>query len=273
MTNSYEERQQARKDRLEARALKARGESDQAYRSARGSIDCIPPGQPILVDHYSAPRHRAALRRHDNQMRRSIEADKKADYYANKAAAVGTGGISSDDPQAIEKLRAQVADLTHKQEAMKKANAIIRSRRDATAKTAELVALGFAESEAAELQNPNSSRGIGFPSYRLTNNNANIRRIEQRIRDLEALAARAPVEVEGKGYVYRECSEENRVMFIFDAKPDANVRARLKKSGFRWSPGRDGQPWVRVLTGNAIYDGREARKWLDEYVNNQSSDN
>ena len=43
-------------------------------------------GQPILVGHHSERRHRRDLDRIDSHMRKSIEEDKKADYFSNRAA-------------------------------------------------------------------------------------------------------------------------------------------------------------------------------------------
>ncbi len=43
-------------------------------------------GQPILVGHHSERGHRSLLQKSDNAMRKSVELDDKADYYANKAA-------------------------------------------------------------------------------------------------------------------------------------------------------------------------------------------
>ena len=53
------------------------------------------------------------------------------------------------------------------------------------------------------------------------------------------------VEQEGDGYTYREDADENRAMFLFDDKPDAAIRAVLKRHAFKWSPTRGA--WVRML--------------------------
>lgn len=78
------ERQQALSERAEQRAegltLKAErkgGEAEAAYGRWRAELDPIPPGQPILVGHHSERGHRAALRRADRAMSRSIEADRE----------------------------------------------------------------------------------------------------------------------------------------------------------------------------------------------------
>ena len=266
MTNRYEERQEARRERLENAAEKASSKSNQHFQAARSAVEHIPMGQPILVGHHSESRHRGALRRHDTNMRKAVDEDHRAQELNRRAEAVGTGGISSDDPQALVKLREQLESAKASQETMKKANAILR--RKATTdeqKTRELVALGLTQALAAQIL-----RDGDFPRYALTNNNANARRIEQRIAQLEALASRQTKEIQGPGYIYREDTEENRVMFVFPGKPDEETREKMKREGFKWSPSRDGKPYVRMLTPNALAVARWVREWLDKKAEKDS---
>lgn len=60
----------------------------------------------------------------------------------DKIRSVGTGGISSDDPQAVEKLEAKLAALEKHQELMKAANVAIRMK-DPTEGDAKLAELGY----------------------------------------------------------------------------------------------------------------------------------
>lgn len=263
--NSYEAKLEARKERLENAAASAVQSSNAAYRSAHKATEGIVMGQPILVGHHSESRHRGAIRRADNSMRKCVDESKRAEELARRAAAVGTGGISSDDPDAIKKLRAQLETLEAHQAEMKAANKIIKSKKTDAEKIAALVALEFDESEAATLLRPDYAGRVGYPSFTLTNNNANMRRIAQRIEDLAAHAQREEKTIEGNGYTYREDTAENRVMFCFDGKPAQEIREKLKGGGFRWSPSRDA--WVRQLTGNGIYAGEVIRAWLDELAN------
>jgi prefoldin subunit 5 len=269
MTNHYEERQQARKESLEQKAGKARKDSGQAYQAARQAVEAIPMGQPILVGHHSEGRHRAALRRHDGNMRKAIESDDKASYYERKAAGVGTGGVSGDDPAAINKLTAELEALQASQLVMKQANAIIRSKaKTIEQKNTALIALGFSAEQAASIQKPDHCQRIGFASYALTNNNSNIRRVEARIEELMALAARPVQVIQGAGYFYRECQEENRIIFTFDEKPDEETRKKMKAEAFKWSPSREGKPYVRKITGNALAAARYLREWLEKKAAN-----
>lgn len=234
--NEYEAKQEARRERYLDLADRAEQESDSAYHRARELGQMIPPGQPILVDHYSAPRHRAHLKRMDNAMRKSCEATDKAKHYRSKAAGVGTAGISSDDPDALTKLREKLARLEENQTMYKAINRIIRSKpRDEMTdeKLAKLRDLGLSEKAAAAAFEPDFCGRIGIPSYSLSNNNANIRRIKERIARLDA-PEKPPVSKSFDGIEYRE--EGNRVRLIFPGKPPAETRKTLKSNGFRWSP-------------------------------------
>ncbi|MFL7984375.1 hypothetical protein [Xanthomonas vasicola] len=52
-------------------------------------------------------------------------------------------------------------------------------------------------------------------------------------------------------------TEEKTPMNSYEAKPDQATRTLLKRYGFKWSPSRDGQPWVRQLNNAGIYNGRQ----------------
>ena len=57
--NSYEERQEARRQRYLERAEKARAESREGLQRAREMSEVIPLGQPVHVGHYSEKGDRA----------------------------------------------------------------------------------------------------------------------------------------------------------------------------------------------------------------------
>lgn len=257
--NSYEERQEARRARYEERAERARQDANAKANRATTMADCIPFGQPILVGHHSEGRDRRFRARIGQVMTQAVEAEKKADYYDQKADGVGKGGISSDDPQAIEKLTAQLEKLEADSIKMKAANKAVR-KNDRKA----LEALGYSEKAIELLFKPDHVGRVGYADFELTGNRANARRIRQRIEVLKKTQARENVEQVGEGYTYREDSEENRVMFEFDGKPDAETRQVLKDHSFRWSPtrGKNGA-WVRHLNNAGIYNAQCVRKILD----------
>ena len=270
--NAYERKQEARRERLEAAADRARAQANAAYKRAdlREEVSGIPFGQPILVGHHSEGRHRAAIKRADNAMRASIEAGKRAGELAARAAAVGTGGISSDDPEAIQKLQAEIDKAKARQEMMKAANKLIRKAVKAgitgpesdgfDAYRLEMVEIGGDRlaNAAIKLLKPDFCGRIGFADFETSNNLANIKRMEKRIAQLRA--AHAAAEAAGgeeKRTAYQglcevvENFEENRLQIVFEGKPDAAIRAELKSNGFRWAPSQGA--WQRQLNNGARY--------------------
>lgn len=254
---TYEDRQAAKKERLENAAERARKESKSAYDSAKTKASHIPFGQPILVGHHSEGRdrnYRASIHR---GFSKSFALQDKADYLEARAAAVGTGGISSDDPEAINKLTEQLTELESKHEKMKKINVFIRKNDQPG-----IEALGYTQEQAAQFFNKDFAGRIGIPSYRLTNNLANIHRIKDRINQLKKNAERVATTKTGNGYEYKICNIENRVMFFFDGKPSEEVRNILKRYAFKFSPSRN-KAWVRQLNNAGIYAGKEVCAKLD----------
>jgi vacuolar-type H+-ATPase subunit I/STV1 len=260
--NKYEAKQQARRDRLEARADRARSASNMTYTRAEVMASAIPFGQPILRGHHSERRDRNYRARIHNTFGKAFALQDQAKELERRAAAVGKGGISSDDPEAVDKLRVKLAELEERHDRMKSANALIR-REDRTG----LAALGYTADAIEKLFRPDYRGRAGFASYELTNSSANIRRIRDRIAALEKIAERCDREEQGQGYTYREDVEDNRAAFVFDAKPDKPVRDLMKRNGFVFSPSRsfDGKSaWVRKLTPAAINTARWLRPQLDQ---------
>lgn len=167
-----------------------------------------------------------------------------------KIKAVGTGGISSDDTNALDKLREKVARLENLQEQMKAANAAIRMK-DTANGDAKLEALGFSMEQIQELRAPDFCGRVGFSSYTLSNNNANIRRLRARIQELEKRQTEAAPEgwtFDGGEVVVN--TELNRLQIVLEGRPDEDMKKDLKGHGFRWAPSQ--RAWQRQLTDNAI---------------------
>lgn len=174
----------------------------------------------------------------------------------DKIRSVVTGGISSDDPQAVEKLEAKLATLEKHQEMMKAANAAIRMK-DPAKGDAKLAELGYTPEDIAKLRAPDFCGRIGYPAYELQNNNANIRRIRGRIAELKKRTESTPEGWEFDGGRVVVNTAENRLQIIFDGKPNADVRTELKGEGFRWAPSQGA--WQRQLTDNAMRAARRLK--------------
>lgn len=187
---------------------------------------------------------------------RRLEEWKHIQGLLDKIRSVGTGGISSDDPQAVEKLEAKLATLEKHQEMMKAANAAIRMK-DPAKGDAKLAELGYTPEDIAKLRAPDFCGRIGYPAYELQNNNANIRRIRGRIAELKKRTESTPEGWEFDGGRVVVNTAENRLQIIFDGKPNADIRTELKGEGFRWAPSQGA--WQRQLTDNAMRAARRLK--------------
>ena len=181
---------------------------------------------------------------------RNMEEYRAIQGLLDKIRSTGMGGISADDPQALEKLRTKLAELERIQNVMKGVNAALR-KKDTQAGDAKLAEMGFAPEAIKRLRTPDYCGRIGYPDYELTNNSANIRRIRCRIEELEKRETEPAPEgwaFDGGAVVVN--TELNRLQILFDGKPDDDLRAELKGAGFRWAPSQGA--WQRQLTDNAI---------------------
>ena len=251
--NDYEQRKQDRIDRYLEKAGKARAESSALSQQAHTMLSAIPPGQPMLPDHYSYKSDKRYRDRIDTKMRQSISADEKADYYEGKArAAANNRAISSDDPDAVQKLQEKLTALEKLQAKMKTTNAYYRKHQ--TCRGCE----GITDEEAARLdqrvKDGYSWETAPYPAYALSNNNQEIHRIKKR---LETLTQNREVGFQGwefDGGKVVANDDKNRLQIFFDEIPQAEVREALKGHGFRWA--RSEGAWQRQLSSNAIYAAR-----------------
>jgi len=116
------EQAKERAERMEAHAENAEKRAAQAFDRAdlREEKSGIPLGQPILVGHHSEGRHRRAIERADNAMRKGIEESDKAKYFAGRAASAAFTA-SQDNLQdrrylqnRIDENQAHVRDIDRK---------------------------------------------------------------------------------------------------------------------------------------------------------------
>lgn len=215
LLGDYRGRVEGKRERLEERAGIARAAGSARHGQVRSIMRWIEPGQPILVGHHSERRHRRAIARADQHMAKAVEFAKKAERLDQRAEAVGHGGIASDDPAALQQLRAKLAERQTRQEKMKAAN--------------------------------KAKRGTYQP-YQLSNNNAEIRRLIERIKQVEELHQAAPIEKEGNGWSMSE--DDGRILVQFDQRQPDEVIEPVRSAGFVFARSR--RAWVRKVTANAV---------------------
>lgn len=257
--SAYEARQLARRERLLRIASKLQSEGNARYQRARQMAEAIPFGQPILVGHHSEGRDRRYRERIHNTFGKAFDAQNRAAALRAKAEAVGTGGISSDDPAAVQKLREELEAHEAKQARMKAVNAA-HGRFLKNPASLDKSSLSDADKALVRTYKPQYSwEPHPFPPYSLQNLGANIRRIKGRIEELTRRAAvveaaeqsgEAARETQCAGFRVVENLPANRVQVFFPGKPSEAVRSVLKRNGFRWSPSEGA--WQRMLGGNIV---------------------
>jgi len=139
--------------------------------------------------------------------------------------------IKSDDVNAIEKLQEKLAKAQEEHQRYKDFN--IKARKEGTQPLA---------------------------SWVLQNSNGRMKSIKDRITQLERLAKAAEatpqieIVTESKinGIKIIDNLEAQRLQIIFDDKPDAMIRAKLRKNGFRWSPTKGAWQRFRSLEAERI---------------------
>ena len=196
--NVYEEKQAARAERFHALAIKAADESKVAYDYSNRLTSVIPFGQPILVGHHSEGMHRRHIERIHNQMDKSIELADKAEYYERRAeAAENNNSISSDDPDAVTKLK----DKLQKLESLR---IVIKAR--------------------------------PHESWELSNLSGNIATVKKRIEYLESHSKDSTTSKEYGEIKVIDNVDDNRIQVFFPGIPNQDIRDSLKRNGFRWTP-------------------------------------
>jgi hypothetical protein len=245
--SDHKKRKEQRIDNMLGRAAKARNEGEAQHKKAETISSYIPLGQPILVGHHSEKRHRRDIKKITTAHRKSADAYEKADYYEGKAeAAAGNDAISGDDPEAVSRYKEKLAKLEALQEYMKTANAYWRKHKTMKGYP------GLSDTGARKIDEQMKTEHYSgpFADFLLKNNNAEIRRIKEKLETLQKLDAMEDETTTFTGGKLLINTDINRVQFIFDDKPPEEIRSLLKHNGFRWAPSEGA--WQRQRTPVAI---------------------
>lgn len=260
----YAERRAARIERLQNAAARVTAEGNARIETASSRANQIPLGQPMMPGHHSYKRDRnfrdkiaAGFDKGFGLLKEGRELERRAE------AAEENTAISSDDPEAIDKLKAKLAEEEAAHAATKAG--VARARKALRSAGAGRPGLPRAEwpaaLEAAKVPPAIISSILvcgWIPS--VTNGGANIRRIKERIAHLERRAATpTPPPEEHPGGVTIEESE-NRVRIYFSGKPPGAVRELLHARGFKFARTEPGMPWQRFAGNGAWYAARDVAK-------------
>ena len=245
--NEYEQKKADKAERFRQLAEKNKTAAAATWEKGRDMASVIPLGQPILVGHHSEGRDRRYRDRIQGTYQRAHDLEEKAKYYANKADnAANNTAISSDDPEAITKLKEKLAAAEENGAKMRAFNKCMRKKDNAG-----MLALGFPQGMIDELIKPDFCGRLGFADYQMSNNNGNIATMKKRIARLESWSHDTTTEREAGGIKIVDNVEINRLQLLFPGKPSAEVRSLLKHAGFRWAPSEGA--WQRQRSNNATY--------------------
>lgn len=133
----------------------------------------------------------------ENAINKSISESEKADYYDDKISSINNNSaISSDDPQAIQKLEKKLEHL---------------------------------EEQKLEIK----TREHAW--YELPYINKEIKRVKERIESLKELDKIEFKEIVFNGGKITHNKKINRIQILFDDIPNEEIRTLLKRRGFKWS--------------------------------------
>lgn len=177
-------------------------------------------------------------KRNDIEGRRSVEIGEyrsRALDAIEKALHPELRPIMSGDSDACARLREKIAKAEEKQEKMRAVNKCVK-RKKGGPDLEGLRTLGLSEEAIKSAIAGDCFGNKGVPPYELSNNNANIRRMKQRLEKITRDQAAEITSLEGELANLEDCPAENRIRLFFGGIPSVEVREKLKRNGFRWTP-------------------------------------
>jgi|GEM_PF-5382686 len=198
----------------------------------------------------SAESHRSDINRYNSEIAQGWTVMEKAEEYWNSVYAMEESFVAySDDPEAIMRLSDKLERMTEIQEFMKDANKCVQEQD----KNSFLLLKFGTDDLWQEINKPDYFKRRGFPRYLLITNNANIRRVQRRLRILNEDTGRVTNETTVHGVRVIENVETNRIQLIFKAAPATEVREKLLRFfHFRW--GEQAGAWERFLSRQGVYE-------------------
>ena len=184
-----------------------------------------------------------------NAYRKNAQEYEEIQEILYKIKGIGMGGISSDNPKAMEKLKEKLFTLEQNQEQMKQVNAYYKKHK--TLEGCSLLSEDEKKRLTSYIEKDYNAEKRPYNSFTLTNNNAKIKHTKQRIAELEkrdSLDFLNGWKFESGEVIANK--EVNRLQIVFDEKPEEELRAKLKLNGFKWSPSQNA--WQRLLNQNAV---------------------
>jgi hypothetical protein len=262
--NGFQQRQQERIERYRELAEKNRMLSASLWNSPANQTLSNMQGEPIKIGHHSENRHRKLFEKAHNDMGKAVELSKKAEYYEAKAEAIENNRervIYSDDEDAIYKLETKLQKQKEEHEFMKRINKEYRKYKGDIDKLdcSDKVKNALKKAKASSY-NPDNFKPF---TWAIQNSNQNIKVTEKRLETLKKQAQDTTTETQIGEITIVDNVELNRLQIFFPDKPNEEIRTKLKRSGFRFSP-RNNNAWQRHRSEDAKY---LANKIVKEYNN------
>lgn len=160
--------------------------------------------------------------------------------------STGKGGISADRENAIELLEEKLRGREVRQEKMRTANTYYRKHQ--TLEGCEALTPVEIRSRTKFMEDMLQPKP--YPTYTMTNNSAEIRRLKKRIEELKRNQEIGFNGWEFSGGKAVVNTEYNRLQLIFDEKPSLEQRGLLRRAGFHWAASAG--VWQRQLNWNSI---------------------
>jgi hypothetical protein len=230
--NGYDQKQELKAERYLELADKCEKEADRLDATNKSIADCM-NGTPILVGHYSENRHRRELRMRSRTDKAMNLRDQANEYRKKAENRKNPTFVSSDDPEAIQKLKTEIAEL---------------------------------EIEYKKWKESKSDESIdwfkeGSPRYRtlqLESIGRKLRDRKKRIEDLRAVQSLEGIDktVNNVTGLHRQGRKQIEDCLSWQTIY-TEIITELKRNGFRWSPRN--QTWQRMIGNHAIYLAEKIR--------------